>query len=328
MAFQTGTAATLDDLLQAFIAFAVAEAGFTEITKIPIAGHQSDMYILQKGSMYWWFLGDETPLTNYGGYGWVDFRMMTTQPTASNRTTTALGQQSESSASLWNRPNGPYTAYYLYSDGISVHLVTETTSDVFSHMSVGILTKNGTWTGGEFTSSMYLVSSAWSPTTMTWSYAANNVAIPFDHGTNTSLSGGVGYVYHPRDSLGDQRDFAATTRTVTNNQRARGVSLHTLNPSVPSNDDDSLANRFLRACPNTFNSRTALVPTYYMLYDRVSTRYVLAGHIDGARILNMELVDPKETVDVEWDVFPFVQKFGDPATAPVSGNLGVAYRRT
>lgn len=328
MAYETGTASDLDDLLDKMVDFAVANAGFTEITQIGGTGKQSDMYILQKGSIYWWFLGDSTTLSGYGTNGWIDARMMNTTPTLSNLRNTSYAQYYDTRAQLWNRYNGPYTNYFFYSNGGSVQVVVEVTPLVFSHLSFGVVDKFGTWTGGEFLTGSYMGTSGWY---VSGGYWYDDIALygsnPFaEKDIQHSSTRGPGYVYYPQGSYGDYRDWAPLTTYVVNNQQAKFGAPHEIPTSTYQILDNSLVDVLLYCSPNTFNSRAGLFPTYLQLYEASSQRYQLLGHVENAKVLNMELLDPKEVVELEWDVYPIFQKAGDSAVATVSGNIALAYK--
>lgn len=333
MAYETGTASSLDDLLTKVVAFAVANAGFTEITKITGTGKQSDMYILQKGSMYWWFLGDSITLTNYGTNGYLTMRMMKGAiPTLANRQNTAYSQYYDTAAQLWNRYNGPYTAYTLYSNGNSVQVVVEVTPLVFTHWSFGVVDKFGTWTGGEFVTGSYTYgSSSWNSTTQLWTYNIPSYGCnAFSEGFSTLNSiVGLTFVHYPQGSFGNYLDFAPTTATVsgTLNQRARLGGPYQIVTNTAQLLTNNLIDMLMYCSPNSFNLRTALIPTYLQLYDQSSQRYHMLGHIDNVKAVNIEFTTPKDTIELEWDVYPIFQKAGDQSVSPISGYAGLAYRR-
>lgn len=330
MAYETGTAVDLDDLLDKMVDFAVANAGFTEITQIGSTGKQSDMYILQKGSIYWWFLGDYTTLSGYGTYGWLNMRMMNTTPTLANKQNTSYAQQYDTRAALWNRYNGPYTNYFFYSNGNSVQVVVEVTPLVFTHFSFGVVDKFGTWTGGEFVTGSYMYTNGWYTSGGYWySTIGNYGSNPFaEYGINNGTNYGAGYTYYPQGSFGDYRDWAVMgTSTLVNNQRSRLGAPYYIQTNALYLFNYNLIDILLYCSPNTFNSRTALFPTYLHLYDQSSLRYHLLGHVDSVKVLNMELIDPKETIELNWDVYPIFQKAGDASVATVSGNIALAYNK-
>lgn len=338
MAFETGIPTTLDGLLQDVVAFAVANAGFTEMTKITTglpAGNTTDMYILEKNGIYWYFIGMQRADADFGTYGEIDCRMMLTMPTVANMETQTDGAYRKSRVALLNRPSGPYTNYWLYSaTGDSVSLALEITPGIFTHMSFGTVNKFGTWTGGEFlTGEMFYMTAAYSAASGFqdyWAVPGGYGQMSFCTGYHYSYStlGFFGYVYHPVNSYGDHRDFAAIAGGAISssapwfNQRARFQGCYT-----DASAGDSLIQVLMQRSPNAFNERTALFPTYLTLYDEVSQRYILAGHVEGVRHARIDLLTPKETIEVEWDVYPHSQKTGDQLVAPISGNFGLAYRR-
>jgi len=331
MAFETGTSSSLDDLLTKMVAFAVANAGFTEIAKVTGTGEQSDMYILQKGSIYWWFLGDSVAVTDYGTNGWLSMKMMNTTPTLGNRNTISFGQQYETRAQLWNRHDGPYTNYWFYSSasGNSVQVVVEVTPLVFTHWSFGLPEKFGTWTGGEFLTGSYLHwQGGWNGTTDEWTGSIQNYGnVPFPEGASSlSVNYGPSYVYYPQASAGNYLDWAAASNTIANNQRLKGAVPHEIPPNA-SLILNRLYEILLYCSPNAFNSRAALLPTYFQLYQQSSARFNMLGHHENVKVLNIDLIDPKSTIELDWDVYPIFQKGGDAAVANITGNIGLAYRR-
>lgn len=327
MAFETGSSVNLDDLLQKVVAFAVANAGFTEITKVTGTGKQSDMYILNKGSIYWWFLGDSTTLSNYGTYGWIDARMMTTTPTLGNRLTQSLGTYQPTKASLWNRYNGPFTTYFLYSNGSNVCLVLEVTPGVFSHLSFGNVDKFSTWTGGEYVSGTMSGPSTWNGTV--WTFSSSYSGFLWQDAWsryNYASQSGLGYVYYPVNSYGDNRDFAIFSDTVN-----ATYSPIIMRGGMPQNDTtfsySYWMSYLINGSPNAFNMRTPLFPSYFQFWDDVALRWLLSGHIDNLKLCNMANVDPKETIELQWDIYPIVQKDGDNSVALDTGTLAYAYKR-
>ena len=339
MAFETSVPATLDGLLQDLVAFAVNNAGFTERTKITAglpAEATTDMYILQKGSIYWWFIGMQQSDADFGTYGEIECRMMLVLPTVANMETQADGMYKKLKVAVLNRPTGPYSNSWLYSaSGDSVNLALEITPGVFTHLSFGNVSKFGTWTGGEFlTGETFYMGSAYSAAqgfTTTWDTVISTWG-QMAFGTGYSLynysRGNCGYVYNPVNTYGDHRDFAI-------------INGGTVSGSVPYYDQgarfqgcyadtdagNSLIQKLMYRSPNAYNGRAGLFPTYLTLYDAVSQRYILAGHVEGVRHIRMDSIAPKETIEVEWDVYPHYQKTGDQMVAPISGPFGLAYRR-
>ena len=217
MAYSGPTAvSSLDNLLQALVNWAVANAGFTDEgnTSPPSGRTTTYMYRISKGGMYWYFMGDNATV---GGAtdDYIEFRMMTVLPTSANYSNNSYGPAEITRAQLWRTGTGPYTAYNFFTDGVGVHVVLEVTANVFSHFSFGSVSKFGTWTGGQYTTAWY--SSSY---TVTGDVGYNFVSgcVPFE-GSVANSSAYAGFVYNPINSYGDYRDFAEIG-TIVNNQGA------------------------------------------------------------------------------------------------------------
>lgn len=316
------TVATLDALLQALVDWAVANAGFTDEGNIsPPSGRTTTyMYRLSKGGMYWYFMGDDVTV---GGSpdGYIEFRCQTALPTSANYSSISVGPNQITRAQLWRNTTGPYTAYNFFTDGSCVHVVLEVSSGVFSHFSFGKVTKFGTWTGGEYTTAWYSTSYA----------TSGDIGYNFNGGTAAFSGGGTsssysGQVYYPVGSFGDYRDWARISSQVTNSQRAQFMTFINFNTN-PSIYNASLMGPIYYCGGNSVNQRAAMFPQYLLLYQSTLTSNWLAGYADHVKYLNIEFINAKDIVETEWEVFPLIQKSGDKTVAPLSANVGLAYRR-
>jgi hypothetical protein len=328
MAWETGVASDLDDLLDKMCTFAVAEGGFTEITQIGSTGRQSDMYILQRGSIYWWFLGNIQVLTNYGDNGFLEMRMMNTQPNLSNRTTLNLGQRYLTKAQLWNKDDGPFTNYWFYSNGNNCLVVVEVVPNVFTHWCFGVLDKFSTWTGGEFLAGINMGSPGWNQTSGEWLIGTTAFSsygsYPFSYDQGNASAYGANYLHYPQDSYGDYRDFAIMESTSADGQSCLSIATYNLSNAPPQNNIGGVLSYY---SPNSFNSRAVLVPLWCFVYDTSSARRMILGHVSNMRFLNIELITPKEMIEVKWGCYPFIQKDGDNTVATITGKSGYAYER-
>ena len=319
------TVTSLDILLDALMDFAEDYCGFTRLADITGTGRQSDMYVLQKGSMYWWFLGNSLSDAEYGTYGIIESRMMTTAPTLGNRETLDLGQRKLTQTFLYDKPNGSYTNAFFYGDSSTeaVHCVIEVSPNVFAHLSFGSITKSGTWTGGEYLSgSDIVIASGYSASSgFTWSDSTNRLVF----GGSGTADTNTGYLYYPYESQGDQRDWSAmhvSTSALTDGRRTRPMACvtQTSSPIGP----------LMSASPSAHNDRSLLIPAYLWVYDNRtggSLRNIAVGVIPNAALINMTNISPKAIVYNDWDVYPQFQKSGDAFDAPISGFAGVAYKR-
>jgi len=347
MPYLESVAASPVDFLDELFTFAKTYAGFTEHSSFVVTGFQAPIRVLSRNGMYWWFgiLNSATD-TEYGTYGNMSFRMMTTQPTSSaNYLTTANGQKYPTLMSLFNRPIGPYISHRFYTDltGKAVHAVLEIAPLVFSHLSFGELTKFFNWTGGHYIVASHVqigtgftAAGGW-PNYYENDWVALTGTIPFyailGQVGNTAI-GAAGYIYNPVRSLGNELDFAPISNygpsTTYGYQKASfsgypGQEGQTLSySSMYVNLHDISSN-------DTWNNRAILMPSRMIMYDsRIAAagrNSFLAGHIPDVCTVNMRNINPKETVDVSWDVFPGVQKDGDHFSYPVTGLMGIAYNR-
>jgi hypothetical protein len=315
-------AATLDDLLQDLVDWAVANAGFAdEGNAAPPGGATTTyMYRLSKGGMYWYFFGSKQTI---GGAddGYIAFRAQTALPTNTNYADTSVGPNQITRAQLWRTVTGPYTAYNFFTDGSCVHAVIETTANVFSHLSFGKVTKFGTWTGGEYTTAWY--STNWTASGAV-GYEFQSGTVPFEGGNNSSSY--QGHVYYPYGALGDYRDWAPIRSSESNNQFARFMTVGSLSDSYGIYNQ-VLAGPLFWCEANSVNQRAVMIPQYLMLHEETLNGLFLAGYADHVKFLNMEVITPKDIVEVEWEVFPIIQKYGDKTVAPITENIALAYRR-
>lgn len=323
MAYSGPTAvSSLDNLLQALVNWAVANAGFTDEGNItPPSGRTTTyMYRLSKGGMYWYFMGDDATV---GGAldSYIEFRLMTALPTAANYSSTTVGPAEITRAQLWRAGTGPYTAYNFFTDGNAVHVVLEVSANVFSHFSFGSPVKFGSWTGGQYTTAWY--SSSY---TVSGDVGYNFVSgcVPFE-GSVANSSAYAGFVYNPVGSFGDYRDFAEIG-SVVNNQ---GAFFSTIGQATASSTvyNNILVGPLFWVGYNAINARAAMFPQYLRLYDSALASCWIGGYVDHVRAVNMDAIDPKQIVETEWEVFPVIQKYGDKTVAPITGVTALAYRR-
>lgn len=322
MSYETAAAiANLDTLLDALMDFAAAN-GFTKLATLTGTGRQTDMYRLQKGSMYWWFVGFSSTDPDYGTYGRIESRMMTTLPSVANRETAGLGQRELTHTFLYDKPDGTYDNYFFYADSDAIHCVVEVDATIYTHLSFGIINKMGTWTGGEYLSgSSTEIAIGYSPSSgFSW---VDGVIVPVFGGSN-SANENTGYLYYPYESHGDQRDWSAFHHAdvLTEGRRTK--------VPIAITDGRTAVYTLFNSSPNTFNERAMMIPLYLHVYDNRSggsLRYIPAGDIPNARFINMTNISPQAVVNTDWDVFPIFQKSGNQFDAPQSGAFGVAYRR-
>ena len=120
------------------------------MSNLTVAGFTTPVFVVRKGSIYWWFGVQTFTHTYYGNSGDINCRMMLVAPTTTNLLTNTNGQYYRTRVSLFNRPGGPYVKHRFYTDGNEAYCVLEITPGAYTHFGVGKIPKYGTWVGGEF----------------------------------------------------------------------------------------------------------------------------------------------------------------------------------
>ena len=353
-----GAVASLDEFLEAIMAFAVANAGFTRETNIPISDGSNTadtLYALRRntdGQLWWGFRvqtnNGETLFPN----STIRSRLMTVRPTVANF------NPSNSGVVL---PNGarrvlavgafnlapPFTGYTLYSDGNNVFAILEIRAGIFTHLAFGNITKAISFQGGEYVSG-------------TCGYRRNRTTAWLTPGVDNN--GQNEYINcllseYTYDSVGTTNHVSAiaspgqirlqiTDGTDTDFGQI-GTSLGDGNGEAPNgvvgtmppyNTDSgrwanggAITNGFMTdvfaAGVNNVTLRSPLFPVFIMRQHPTvgNTKFIL-GTVDNIRSVNMTNFDARALTLTDWRVFPYSQKSGDPLVAQTSSSLGIAYR--
>ena len=324
------TATTLSSVLDQISDFAVANAGFTALTDLAITGANTDMRRIVKDGMYYYFYGDTSTLFTEGSQ--VHMKMMRVEPTTSNYLSTSIvnAQRYQTRMSLWGNPLGSYSGLNMYTDGNAVHVVLEVYDNVFAHMSFGVVDKLATWDGGEYlmgNSVVYWTAGNGYVFGSSTSRLYDSVLFDGNWSTSNGATVSQNYLYRPIPSgaSGDYQDYPTigddANAVATQNAYSTGYG---------TSGTVSMYTPLFLVSPNDTSLRTMLIPIYMCmnLEGTKGTSFHLQGHIPSAKYLNIRDLDPKEIVDVKWKVYPYCSKFGDPFSAPVSGNYGIAYDRS
>lgn len=325
------TASTIQSVVDQISAFAVTNAGFTAVSNLDI-GAGTSMRVLHKNGMYYYFYGDTQTLTTFNPdrtVGILYSRMMKVQPTIGNYSTTGINaMQFRSKMLTWSNTVGPYVGLNMYTDGNVVHVVLEVFSNVFAHMSFGICTKFGTWTGGEFITS----NNPYGSGTTEYNKGSSTNLYSFDGGyaNPTTVATGINAIYRPKPSgttnLWSDWAHFATYNYSTSGQHAKSSGFVLETTSTASY---RFTSSLFKVSPNDTSLRTMLIPIYIRIArEENTTQYHLQGHVPTAKYCNIDRLDPKELVDVNWRVYPYTSKFGDATVASVTGEYGLAYDRS
>ena len=316
MAFMQTTASTIDDVIGAICAYAVANAGFTDAgtTVVNTVTHRR----ISKGGLFWTFWKDGTSLaTRYRIACRISYTIAdNVEPDQTN------GQYGRTYTSFYNF-QGPFPNVYLFSEGTCVHCVVELTTGAFTHMSIGQITKTETFVGGEYVASMYQDSWGGDPIKYNFGNTGSGLLFTGDNarGTNpggASFGGGVIRDLAGKAAYNNSRDFPAiggTNNYPADYRACCGSSMFGPNSEI------------FRDAPNVATLRTPVFPMYMFLRDPTSGLKRMSGYIPNVRLCPMDYLDNGETILNDWQVFPMVAKESDRLSFPVSGNWGLAYRK-
>ncbi len=317
MAYTTSTSvATLDIFITAVTSFAVSYAGFTSEGNFTDSG--TKVTIISKGGYYWSFY----QITHRGVYVSsndflsIDFRITFAKPTTLAEVTTNAGPLAQTRSTVFKNTTGPYTKYYLYTEGTCVHCVLEVYSGIFSHLSFGSITKLGTWTGGQYTTGTgaYYWNGGFVSGLTNWN------SLPFNgNASSTYYEGGTvpGYVRRINGTAnGDETDFARIGGLLQNDQQAKMNVASDMLTGIHANS------------PNQFNLRSPAFPMYTRIWNSTKASYGLQGYVPDVSAINIENIASGATIETEWQAFPVIQRTtGDSALAPITDNYGLMYKK-
>ena len=330
MAYQLVTAADQDDLLDKFVDFAIANAGFSNKATGIVASGWSDgrSYVkLTKGLFTWIFAKTRATEDNPD----FNFYVQMSFDSAINTTNSDIDETPDGplAVSCWNF-DGPFGKVYMYTDGLSVHCAVELSVGIYTHFSIGSITKTETFTGGEF-----LAGFAGRDVTATPNHSRASPMFPggalsisplvTQHNPQTegSFSTYFGSKIHavPLSGASTQYSRFAQFGRAANNNQAAGEAVHGITNSLTLTDGSSA----VRA--NSQTQRTPLWPNIIRLHNQTNDLWRISGHIPITRFCFMDYLNPGDIIFDEWQVFPYCQKNGDATICVNSGNLGIAYRR-
>jgi len=305
MAYQTGVTTTLSDLIATVVAFG-KQNGFTEGPKGTYTGtavtgssRTFNYSSLQKNGVFNIFF---IPTT-----GTMDLFIHTATSLSGNVWAGASAYPQKVSGLV-----GPHVGYHLFCDGLCLNVAVEIVTGVFVHFNFGEIVKNGDWVGGQFVTGLARTSD----TSTDFVITASTISLPFEFGaigSNKQQYSICGHIRTPLNGGGTANLNAATS----------GGSSAWFT-GLASNCGRILVDR----SPNQANGRAVLVP--FNLVQASSGNqgpYYQLGYVSNACAVNIANLNPKETVNSDWMVFPICQKNG-PATNYInSQNYGLAYKK-
>ncbi len=329
MATVTGTSTSLKNFSDAFLSFAVANAGFSDAgtVTLTVTGGNVDAHSITKGGVTYVFVTAQASEFITNSVQRMEARMCYASPVAASTwsATNPVGQPGITQLGVFGVGLTFSSPHWFYTNGTVCHAVLEVFPNVFTHLSFGQLDKYGVYIGGEYiTSTYFFAKSGLSPFPFLHNLSNH---MPF---AETSSSGFLRYA----QGGNDENDFApmgTTTNLLPSGffQNSKGV-VHYADATVSAGAGSGIVGSLFANSPNAFNLRAMLIPIRFRLRDVTTStiQYHPAGCVPGVRLINMKELDPKAITDNNWQVFPLAQKLGDATVATITSNLALAYDTT
>lgn len=306
MAYETGNTTGNADLVAKLATFAQSN-GWTY--GACSGGH----YVLSKNGVYAVVAYDASNIYLMGATGYASGSAWNAQPGNSGMTSTT------------NFMSGTHKAYHFFAGDTYMYVVVEVTTNIFRHFNFGLLTKYGTYTGGQFVNG-----TRWGTLRYYGNYGNDSFCNYPDHNYHGGPFDALAYESygvnnHVRADIdGNSNKYWRIRRADDGNSQARGTV---------RNGDVSLMDSLSDRSVNTFNQRTILLPIYVDV-TRGSGLYSLVGQAPDCRSINMANYNPGQIITIgsdQWVIFPIVQKTNtwDDQYSYVqsSGNYALAYKK-
>lgn len=322
MAYETGVASSIEDLVSKLFTFATGE-GWTQDELDLTANYGT----LHRGNVYVSFRWDTSPSTDlavYQSLGWTAAQEPHEQDDDSGQGDTTTPINSGRRCNF--ESSGPYTSYFFFASDSAPHYiycVVQVSSGIYRHaFGFGDLDKSNDWTGGEFAYAHYwdqLDSNIDDPSRGAHSFLLDNAC------TSIAVVGTVHAEDLPAQGVDEKwlvsfKGSAGGTDTAGETRRicigtARGGGWTSALAWIPVSQ---------------VNAYKAFIPIEVWYKDTTTspdTIYKL-GRMPGIVIVNMKSLSPGDEITIGSDtytVFPWVRKQKLEANTQESWNAGVGY---
>jgi hypothetical protein len=316
MAFETGTATGVNDLLQKLSTFLAAQ-GWT-INQDAVSGSGRWLSVQKGAELFLNFLSDPATTGTTDPGPWIHLRGATGYDGGLAFTSQPGVQPGNSSA---NKLTGAFTAYWFFEGDDYIHIVIEIEAGRFRHLHGGTLDKACTFTGGTYcmgTALFYSSVTASNPETMSnvypWSSATSSAGRPYNY---IRADAGDGVQWHP-NGQGETYRHAGMWREINS---ASGSEPYRV----------GFLRRLLQVTPSDVNG-LAVLERPRALVKKLNNLYALLGAPKDVRLCSIENMAPGGTLTIgsdEWLVFPWSLRsstIGD-VTTDKSGYYALAYRK-
>lgn len=315
MAFETGTATSVTDLVQKLATF-LTSAGWTINRN---AAESSNWWVnAQKGSdLFLNFVANVATGTSSNPGPYLDVYGATSY----NSGAASSAQPNTSSKVSSNKMPGPFTAYWFFEGDDYVHIVVEVESGRFRHIHGGTIEKVCTLTGGHYVMGTNVYYSSTTP-----SNPASNVnTYPWEAQNSPS---NANYCYLRADAGDGVRWFTNYSSGTTGTRISGGVKGTTNNASLFIL---GLEAHLFSLTPNDTNGITPLVPIN-VIVEKASGMFSFLGQPKDVRRVSMRNYTGGDIITIgsdEWYVFPWTVRSEtvNDATTDKSSYFGFAYKK-
>ena len=316
MAYETGTATGVNDLLTKLATFLAAQ-GWT-INRNAVEGSGRWLSVQKGSDLFLNFLSDPATSGTTDPGPWIHLRGATGYAGASAFTAQPGVQPNNSSA---NRLTGAFTGYWFFEGDDYIHVVIEIEAGRFRHLQGGTLEKSCTFTGGTYcmgTSLFYSVNTPSNPDAMANTY-------PW-----ASVTSSAGRPYNQiRADAGEGVQWHASGQSETYRHAGMWREINSGADSEPHRV--GYLRRMLEATPSAVNG-LAVLERPRALIRKTTGLFVNLGAPRDVRLCKITNVEPKATLTLgsdQWILFPWALKSAtvNDATTDKSAFYGLAYRR-
>lgn len=324
MSYEIGSSSSAKDLLDKIRVVAIAR-GWTVNTYSDVTA-SIKWLSLQSGTSYFNLIADNAAGDTSNPGGFITMYIATSYSSGAGYLDQPNASYKESHSStqalvVVNSLVGPFTAYRIFSGADYIHVVVETSPDIFSFLALGKVAKYGTLTGGEYVSGS------------AWYYGDSHTNYPDSDQARYLFDASIfnGCSMNVRCEVDAKKYFDNSNDLTSNDRRVLGLirvpNVNNINPI------DCGTHLMFNRTPNLFNQITPLLPAI-MYVGRGSDLFSPIGEIQDFRIVNMANYNPGDIVTFgsdEWVVFPAKQKTlvynVYTSNIPSSANYGYAFKK-
>jgi hypothetical protein len=328
MAFETGTAIDLEDLISKISTFATAN-GWVEDERNNSTGdfalHKTggfgDIYV-----SFRWDPASKQHLSVHQALGYTGGNDSGNHPDDSGNGYNATSSHSntllDDERHVSDIGDGPFPSYHLFEDDHYLHIVVEISTDIFRHFGFGLLSpKFGTWTGGEYAYGMRMGLGTSHHAVLTTDHALlDGLSIEADQNATVHAEGLAGEAGATK-WLVAFGSLTQPTETDTGGQaRARGQGGFRAGPVARENGA-------FRGSNLTGSVALYVIQAWHI--HSTLPRVYLIGELPDVRALNIRSFQPKEEVGIggdTWVIFPFALRTED-NVANRTYYSGIAYKK-